>query len=212
MLQPAVASNVSNVPPEDHEVLWSAVMLDWLGQEPVAFHRSFVEIAGNVVAALWLSYILHPAHRIAPPAGVPQDPERAIVVLDVPRCTRDTGLTREDQHAAWKAAEDLGLLLRWPVESDELPHGGINLRRLADLILQHSQETAEALRQAQSDRGVVLAFDPDVLDAKARRRAEERAARLERAKQAQAVHGADSGTRATTKPRARRASAPSGRR
>lgn len=177
MLQSAAAT--ASAPPEDNDLIWSAVTLDWLGQEPVAFHRSFVEVAGGVLPALWLTYILNPERRAMPNTLGPVDGSSAVVELDVPHCTALTGLSREDQHQCWRAAEDLGLLTRWPVEHDEVPHARIDLRRLAHLILEHSRETAEALRQSQQGNGVVLPFDPDALDAKSKRKALERANRLD---------------------------------
>src|SRR5437870_5022097 len=45
-----------------------AVLLDLFGRPPVVFHRSFVEIAGGVSGALWLSHAV--ALSQEPGAGV----------------------------------------------------------------------------------------------------------------------------------------------
>ncbi len=39
-------------PDVDRALLNQAVMLNWLGQQPVSFHRSYVDVTGSVVAAL----------------------------------------------------------------------------------------------------------------------------------------------------------------
>ena len=38
--------------------LTQAILLDWLGQQPIAFHRIYVDISGSVTAAVWLSLVL----------------------------------------------------------------------------------------------------------------------------------------------------------
>src|SRR5881397_172442 len=45
-----------NRPAETVLLAEEAVLLDLFGRPPVAFHRSFVDIAGGVSGALWLSH------------------------------------------------------------------------------------------------------------------------------------------------------------
>ena len=47
--------------------LTQAVLLDWLGQQPIAFHRVYVDISGSVTAAVWLSMVL--AHMASRPSA-----------------------------------------------------------------------------------------------------------------------------------------------
>lgn len=40
----------------DENYLQSAMLLDLVGQAPITINRAFVDLTGNVLAALWLSY------------------------------------------------------------------------------------------------------------------------------------------------------------
>ena len=44
-------------------LLGQAAMLQWLGQPPIAFQRAYVDIAGGVLPALWLSSAMNRVAR-----------------------------------------------------------------------------------------------------------------------------------------------------
>lgn len=104
-----------------------AVLLDLFGRPPVVFHRSFVEIAGGVNGALWLSH----AVALSQEPGAHGD---ATFFLSPEQCTEATGMSTREQNHARKSLRSAGLL-------HECRHGGtrgyrLDLQRLASLLLQ----------------------------------------------------------------------------
>ncbi len=84
------------------------VLLDLLGQAPVSFPRIYVEVAGSIYAALWLSYALSKrAGDAAPALGANNLMWFAVSRED---CEESTGLTRHQQAAVRRDLRNLGLL------------------------------------------------------------------------------------------------------
>ncbi len=77
-----------------------SAVLDLFGQNAVAFHRSFVDIAGGVVGALWLSHAISILARR----------EEGAFFLSQADCQAATGLTRREQETARQRLRSAGIL------------------------------------------------------------------------------------------------------
>src|SRR5689334_182425 len=73
------------------------MLLDLFGRPPVVFHRSFVEVAGGVAAALWLSYAVSLSEGL-------KSTRTAKLVLSDEECSEATGMSLAEQA---KARNDL---------------------------------------------------------------------------------------------------------
>jgi hypothetical protein len=141
----------------DDPALVHAVLLDWLGQQPVAFSRVFVDITGGVLAALWLSNLLalvQAQHgQLDPTTGV------FAFMLTAKECQAQTGLSEREQSRARAQLTALGLLAA-PGGKASRSRLCLSLQRLAELMLQHSRPTALALSreaaQAEALRAQML--------------------------------------------------------
>lgn len=78
-----------------------AVLLELFGRQPVAFHRSFVDVTGSVTAALWLSHAISLAQ---------QTDASAPLLLSQDDCSAATGLSRREQETARARLRAAGLL------------------------------------------------------------------------------------------------------
>jgi hypothetical protein len=153
---PAPAFERPNDPVHVH-----AVLLDWLGQQPVAFSRVFVDITGSVLSALWLSHVLNlvqfQAGQLDSASG------EFIFELTAQACHEATGLTEREQTRSRTSLMELGLLGRPKAQpggpakarrkagqADTGPRWSarawsLNLGRLAELLLEHSRPLAQTL-------------------------------------------------------------------
>jgi hypothetical protein len=115
----------------------SAMMLEWLGQAPITIHRAFVDLTGNVLAALWLSYALDRS---------PKQDESGFMLIEMTsaECQKDTGITRAQQQTCRKTLVDLGILTEEGGKGRAL-HYRINTQRLMDLLVKQVQPLTEAL-------------------------------------------------------------------
>jgi hypothetical protein len=77
-----------------------AVVLELFGRAPVAFHRVFVDLAGSVTAALWLSHVI----GLATQAG------DDMVQMSQEDCFEATGLSRREQETARARLRAAGLV------------------------------------------------------------------------------------------------------
>jgi hypothetical protein len=75
-------------------------VLDLYGQDAVAFQRSFVDIAGGVVGALWLSHAL---------SVIARHRDESFVITQE-ECEAATGLTRRQQETARQRLRTTGIL------------------------------------------------------------------------------------------------------
>lgn len=125
---------------QDTNHIHSAMMLEWLGQAPVTIHRAFIDLTGNVLAALWLSYALDRAPG--------QDQVGSVLVeMTSAECLKDTGITRAQQQTCRKALVDLGILTEEGDKGRALQYR-INTQRLMDLLIKQAQPLADAMQLA----------------------------------------------------------------
>jgi hypothetical protein len=100
-----------------------AVVLNLFGRPPVAYHRQFVDLAGSVTAALWLSHAI----ELAQTGGQPD------VALTQAACSEATGLTRREQETARAKLRAAGLITERRVGRQVLVH--LHLHAIAERLL-----------------------------------------------------------------------------
>ena len=86
-----------------------ALILDILGQQPISFHRCYVQLTKSVTSALWLSYAVYHAFE---QGGDVADADEAEGWFSKSQnqWELETGLTRREQESARKNLITLGLL------------------------------------------------------------------------------------------------------
>ncbi|WP_157559285.1 hypothetical protein [Hydrogenophaga crassostreae] len=157
--------------------LTQAVLLDWMGQQPIAFHRIYVDISGSVTAAVWLSMVL--SHMAS---GLSQIDAQRIYRFTLGRtqCEAETGLTDAEQRKAHRLLVKAGILfVRYPNKSEahsattHTPSFQLDLRKLTALLLTRSEGLADMLRASATLAPAldVPALERNALERAARRRA-----------------------------------------
>lgn len=136
----------------DEALREEARFLHWFGQETIAFNRGYVEITGNVVSALWLSYVLE---RMSVELGAERAhlrDERYRFHMTGADCQTATGITRAQQAGCRRQLEDLGLL---QVDGIRGKTGSytVNLRRLREIMTDQSKPLLAALQKARACQG-----------------------------------------------------------
>jgi hypothetical protein len=104
-----------------------AMLLELFGRPPVVFHRSFVEIAGGVNGALWLSHAMAIGHE-------PGTEGAATFLMSAEQCTEATGMSSREQDLARKQLRSAGLLFE--CRRGDMPVYRLDLQRLAGLLQQ----------------------------------------------------------------------------
>lgn len=125
--------------------LQQAMMLDWLGQPPLSFHRVFVNITGNVLAALWLSHALDRRGE-AGNFGEPPLQGDFIFQMTAAQCEEETGITRAQQITCRRVLADKGLLSEQGSQGKTLRYR-IHKARLLQCLLEQAAPLAQVLRQ-----------------------------------------------------------------
>lgn len=143
-LHPPRSHSTSEPVVMDRAFLNQAMMLDFFGQPPLSIPRSYVDITGSVVAALWLS------HALDKQASATDSGGDHVFVMTGKDCERDTGITRAQQVTCRRVLLDRGLL------SEESQQGKvgryrIHMDRLAQCLMRQAAPLAEALRRSASD-------------------------------------------------------------
>ncbi|EWS66366.1 hypothetical protein Y695_00373 [Hydrogenophaga sp. T4] len=133
--------------------LTQAILLDWLGQQPIAFHRIYVDISGSVTAAVWLSLVLS---RMS---GISSEQIGATGIhnftLARTQCEAETGLTESEQRKAHRQLVKAGVLSVSYSKKNEThpsrtpsPTFKLDLRKLTALLLARSEGLAEMVRHS----------------------------------------------------------------
>ena len=104
-----------------------AMLLELFGRPPVVYHRSFVEIAGSVNGALWLSH----AMALGQEPGIEGT---ATFEMSADECTEATGMSLREQELARRHLRSTGLLLE--CRRGDVRVYRLDLRRLAGLLQQ----------------------------------------------------------------------------
>jgi hypothetical protein len=156
--------------------LTQAILLDWLGQQPVAFHRVYVDISGSVSAAVWLSMALS-RMTSADTQGIDVNGIYQFT-LATAQCKVETGLTQLEQHKAHRQLSKVGILsFSYPDKNEENPNATpspsfkLDLERLTALVLSQSEGMAEMVRRSGAQAPSV---DVQALERQAQERAKRR--------------------------------------
>lgn len=131
----------------DENYLQSAMLLDLVGQAPITINRAFVDLTGNVLAALWLSYAVE--------KGLDRDNGPSFVLeLSASDVEKDTGITRPQQQTCRRTLAAMGLLTEEGGKGRTLKYR-VHLDRLMEQLQLQAQPLAAAM--AKSDLGIELA-------------------------------------------------------
>lgn len=158
--------------------LTQAILLDWLGQQPIAFHRIYVDISGSVTAAVWLSLVLS---RMS---GITSEQIGATGIhnftLARTQCEVETGLTETEQRKAHRQLVKVGVLsVSYPKKNETHPSRTpsptfkLDLRKLTSLLLARSEGLAEMVRHSAA---LAPSLDVQALERQAQARAMRRRA------------------------------------
>ena len=158
--------------------LTQAVLLDWLGQQPIAFHRIYVDISGSVTAGVWLSMVLS---RMTSAPGEQIDASGIHrFTLARTHCEAETGLTEAEQRKAHRQLFKAGVLsVNYPRKNETHPSKTpsptfeLDLRGLTALLLARSEGLAEMVRQSAVS---TPSLDVEALERQAQTRATRRRA------------------------------------
>ena len=153
--------------------LSQAVLLDWLGSQPVAFHRVYVDVCGSVTAAVWLSMVLSlldgPGKRQVDAQGIFR------FSLALSHCEAMTGLTEREQRKAQRQLQDVQLLtVEGKKPGKPQPGFALDMNRLTQHLLNHSEALAQLLQH--NDTKADRPLDVDALERRAQARASRRRA------------------------------------
>ena len=158
--------------------LTQAVLLDWLGQQPIAFHRIYVDISGSVTAAVWLSMVL--AHMASGDSDQIDAQGVYRFKLASTHCEAETGLTDAEQRRAHRQLVKAGILsVSYPNKNELHPNTTpsptfqLDLRKLTSLLLLRSEGLADMFRASASR---APALDVQALERLAQKRAARRRA------------------------------------
>lgn len=125
-----------------------ARFLHWFGQETIAFNRGYLQITGNVIAALWLSWVLErmPQEVHAGRASLAND--RYQFTMTGADCEQATGITRAQQSGCRRQLEELGLLEVTASRGKAVTYV-VHLARLRDIMTEQARPLLAAMRQAR---------------------------------------------------------------
>lgn len=124
---------------QGQRMLSPSVLLE-LYDEPVSFHRSFVELGGGVTAALFLSCACHEAAQLPPEAD-------GWLRLSTDQWRDATCLSRTEQETARRALRDRGLIEERRVGMPARLEIRVDVARLVELLQSQASRKYEGLDQ-----------------------------------------------------------------
>lgn len=128
--------------------LGQAALLEWLGQTPISFHRVYVDIAGGVLPALWLSCAMA---RVARASAAEFEPNGDFVfTMSSSDCERETGISRGQQAGCRRHLIAQGLISEL-AEQRRATRYRLHLDRIARRLLIQAGPLAESLQLVSLD-------------------------------------------------------------
>ncbi|MFP5474171.1 MAG: hypothetical protein ACLGJD_11040 [Gammaproteobacteria bacterium] len=94
----------------DADVRAQARMLAMLGSDTISFNRAYVEITGNVLAALWLSYVIEQKAEFVRSGRAHTDGYDFTFAMTGQECEAATGISRAQQATCRRALQEAGLI------------------------------------------------------------------------------------------------------
>lgn len=94
----------------DENLRQEAVLLQWLGQETLSFNRSYVDVTGNVLSALWLSYVVDRIPTYLREGTGSAAGDAFSFAMTGQECEAATGISRAQQVTVRRQLAEAGLL------------------------------------------------------------------------------------------------------
>ncbi|TCJ15189.1 hypothetical protein EZJ19_07725 [Parasulfuritortus cantonensis] len=138
--------NGHNLKPLQGQRMLSPSVLLELYDEPVSFHRSFVELGGGVTAALFLSCACHEASQLPPDSD-------GWLRLSTEQWREATCLSRTEQETARRALRDRGLIEERRVGMPARLEIRVDVARLVELLQSQAARKYEGLEQIDYSAG-----------------------------------------------------------
>ena len=82
-----------------------SLVLEIFGQNPIVFHRIYVDVTGDILAALWLSYAVYYQNEM------PEALDDGWLARSQAQWQEDTGLSRREQERARRRLRELDLIV-----------------------------------------------------------------------------------------------------
>lgn len=129
---------------QDKNYIQTAMMLEWIGQAPIVINRAFIDLTGNVVTALWLSYAIEKIKEAdTPEANAPT----VLISMSAAECEKQTGITRAQQQTCRKTLVSLGLLSEEGSKGKTITYR-IHLNKMMQMLEVQVKPMADALQRA----------------------------------------------------------------
>ena len=128
-----------------------ARFLHWFGQDIVSFNRGYVDIAGgNVVAALWLSFVLERMPQEVRAQRAVMTGDRYSFTMTGAECEHSTGITRAQQASCRRHLQVQGLL-DVDAQRGRTVTYTVHLDQLRTRMAEQAQPLLAALRRPHAD-------------------------------------------------------------
>lgn len=131
-----------------------AILLDFLGQQPIVFQRVYVDITGSVIAALWLSNAIS---KITEKGSLPVHDGIFSFSLSGPQCEEETGITRHQQLTCRRLLIGQGLL-----SVDTFKTQTIVFHLHLDVLAQKMMDNASSLAKVLQDTADAVHAQPQL--------------------------------------------------
>ncbi|GKT26901.1 hypothetical protein [Acidovorax sp. SUPP3334] len=132
-------------------LLGQAVLLDWLGQAPISFHRAYVDIAGGVVPALWLSSAM--ARMVHAPRESFQG-DTFVFAMSGHDCEQETGISRGQQETCRRQLIAAGLISEQSGQRKPIVYR-LHLDAIARALIEQAEPLAQMFQQLQPQDGAM---------------------------------------------------------
>lgn len=142
----ARAGSAQELQPVSDQALNQAVLLELLGAEPIAFNRLYVDIAGGVLPALWLTHAVKRARAITTREDVSDDLDFRFT-MSARECEEEIGITRAQQVTCRRRLVELGLLTEEP--SRKTSRYRLHMAELRRRTLEHIRPLATTIDRMQ---------------------------------------------------------------
>lgn len=126
-------------------MIGQAALLEWLGQPPISFHRVYVDIAGGVLPALWLSCAMEKLAQ-AQREDFAENGDFLFSITE-DEMELESGLTFRQQSSCRRQLVSKGLLST--ESSQDKSQHRLRLNQLARKLIDQSESLARNLLQAQ---------------------------------------------------------------
>lgn len=135
---------------QEEQLCEEARFLDWFGQDTVSFNRGYVDIAGgNVLAALWLSYVLERMPQEVRARRAVMDGNRYTFTMTGADCEQATGISRAQQGSCRKHLQSHGLLDVAAQRGKTVTYT-VHLDQIRKSMAAQAQPLLDALRQSRA--------------------------------------------------------------